>query len=69
MPIPERILNARCPHEELYAECEDESCNDYLRQIEEGHVIDNSAEAWEESMLDDPLLDGMGEELRQLYGE
>lgn len=31
--------------------------------------IDNSSEAWEEDWDDSPQLGGMGEELRQLYGE
>lgn len=69
MPIPEHILNTQCPHEELYAECEDQGCNDYLRGIEEGTLADNSAEAWEEGWDDSPQLGGMGEELRQLYGD
>ncbi|MFJ4356948.1 hypothetical protein ACIP25_11825 [Streptomyces massasporeus] len=68
MSIPEHILNARCPHDELYAECEDQGCNDYLRSIEEGTLTDNSAEAWEEDWDDSPQLGGMGEELRQQYG-
>lgn len=69
MAIPEHILNAQCPHAELYAECEDASCSDYLRAIEEDRLIDNSAEAWEEDMLSDALLGGMGDELQQLYDE
>jgi hypothetical protein len=65
MAIPEHILNAQCPHGELYAECEGEGCNDYLRSIEEADVVDNSAEAWQEDWNDSPQLGGMGEELRQ----
>lgn len=69
MSIPEHILNSHCPHEELYAECEDAGCNEYLRTVEEGLSVDNSAEAWEEDMFRNPLLGGMGYELEQLYDE
>ena len=35
----------------------------------DGSAVDNSAEAWEEDWNDSPQLGGMGEELRQEYGE
>lgn len=69
MPISEHILNAQCTHGVLYAHCETAECNDYLRDIEERSIIDNSAEAWQEDWNDSPQLGGMGEELRQEYGE
>lgn len=67
MPIPEHILNSECPHQLLYAECEEVECRNHLCRIEEYGVVDNSAEAWEEDWNDSPQLGGMGEELRQEY--
>lgn len=69
MAIPEYILNSECPHRLLYQNCEEVGCNNYLRAVEENGLVDNSAEAWEEDWDDSPHLGGMGEELRQLYGE
>lgn len=69
MAVPEYILNSECPHRLLYQNCEDVECNNYLREVGESGVADNSAEAWEEDWNDSPNLGGMGEELRQLYGE
>lgn len=69
LPIAEHILNSECPHRPLRMNCAEVECNNYLRGIEESGVVDNSAEAWEEDWNDSPQLGGMGEELRQLYGE
>lgn len=69
MAIPEYILNSQCPHGVLYQNCEEVECNNYLREVEEYGLVDNSVEAWEEDWDDSPHLGGMGEELRQLYGE
>ncbi|MGA6223451.1 hypothetical protein ACPESV_24335 [Streptomyces umbrinus] len=69
MAIPEYILNSECPHQLLYANCGEVECNNYLRSVEEHGVVDNSAEAWEEDWNNSPQLGGMGEELRQEYGE
>lgn len=69
MPIPEHILNSECPHGLLYQNCEEVECNDYLREVEECGVVDNSAEAWEEDWDNSPTLGGMGAELREVYGE
>lgn len=67
MAVPEYILNSECPHRLLYINCEGVECNNYLREIEEYGVADNSAEAWEEDWDNSPQLGGMGEELRQEY--
>ncbi|MFD5577277.1 hypothetical protein [Streptomyces pseudogriseolus] len=69
VPIPEYILNSQCPHGLLYQNCQEAECNNYLREVEESATVDNSAEAWEEDWDDSPQLGGMGEELRQEYGE
>lgn len=69
MAVPEHILNSECPHRLLYINCEEVECNNYLREVEEYGVVDNSAEAWEEDWDNSPQLGGMGEELRQECGE
>ena len=42
MTIPEYILNTECPHRLLYQNCEEVECNNYLRDVEENSVVDNS---------------------------
>lgn len=38
-------------------------------ELERELLVDNSAEAWEEDWDASPQLGGMGDELRQTYGE
>ena len=64
-------FNELCTHEQLLAECPERLCAAVRQSLAAEAAVgaDNSAEAWQEDMLDDPSMDGMGEELRRHYGD